>query len=327
MMVKRGHTVPIGLIDATWGGTIIEAWSPPEVLETCDVADEGLDGEHNHNNYLWNGMIQPLTQVVICGALWYQGESNTGHNMEIYDCLFENLIYSWRQRWFETTEGGTDLSFPFGFVQLGPNTDNKHSFRWPQVRWKQTGEYGFVPNQRLQNVFMAAAMDDDIDLHPKNKRLPSSRLAWAALNQVYGDMYNSTDQAPPLRGPQPLGVVVTSDNATLTITFDAKLEPVLREEDRFMICCLASVAQCDMHHYNEGWEGLTVANVEDIEDKTLVDLDISGSCRDSGLISGLAYLWLETPCAGEAACPLYSADKYRMPVSPFKIPLDIFLIK
>ena len=72
MRVKRGHTVPIGLIDATWGGTIIEAWSPPEVLEACDVADEGLDGEHNHNNYLWNGMIQPLTQVVIRGALWYQ---------------------------------------------------------------------------------------------------------------------------------------------------------------------------------------------------------------------------------------------------------------
>ena len=161
-MARRGHAVPVGLIDATWGGTIIEAWSPPEVLEACDVADEGLDGEHNHNNYLWNGMIQPLTHLAIRGALWYQGESNTGHNMEIYDCLFENLISSWRQRWFETTEGGMDLSFPFGFVQLGPNTDNKHSFRWPQVRWKQTGEYGFVPNQRLQNVFMAAAMDDDI---------------------------------------------------------------------------------------------------------------------------------------------------------------------
>ena len=69
--------------------------------------------------------------------------------------------------------------------------------------------------------------------------------------QVYGDMYESADLAPPLRGPQPLGVVVTSDNATLTITFDAELEPVLREEDRFMICCLVSMDQCDSHHYNE----------------------------------------------------------------------------
>ena len=64
--------IPIGLIDATWGGTIIEAWSPPEALEACDVADDGTNDEQNHNNYLWNGMIQPLTQVVIRGALWYQ---------------------------------------------------------------------------------------------------------------------------------------------------------------------------------------------------------------------------------------------------------------
>lgn len=33
---------------------------------------------------------------------------------------------------------------------------------------------------------MAVAIDDDIDLHPKNKRLPASRLGWAAANLVYG---------------------------------------------------------------------------------------------------------------------------------------------
>ena len=49
---------------------------------------------------------------------------------------------------------------------------------------------------------MAAAMDDDIDLHPKNKRLPSSRLAWAALNLVYGAKYDEDDTSrPPLSAP------------------------------------------------------------------------------------------------------------------------------
>ena len=33
----------------------------------------------------------------------------------------------------------------------------------------------------------------------------------------------------------------------------------------------------------------------------------------------LAYLWLETPCSGEAACPLYSDDEFRLPVAPFII--------
>ena len=99
--------------------------------------------------------------------------------------------------------GATDPLFPFGFVQLGPNQNNTHSYNWPIVRspsrtpntlrniskppknvspsishvsyvsmkplrrrWKQTAEQGYVPNSVLENVFMAAAMDDDMgDYH------------------------------------------------------------------------------------------------------------------------------------------------------------------
>ena len=36
-------------------------------------------------------------------------------------------------------------------------------------RWKQTAEQGYVPNSVLENVFMAAAMDDDMgDYHAGN---------------------------------------------------------------------------------------------------------------------------------------------------------------
>ena len=54
--------VPIGLIDSSWGGTIVEAWSPQEVLDECGVTDEGVNGQPgpNHNLYLWNSMINPL---------------------------------------------------------------------------------------------------------------------------------------------------------------------------------------------------------------------------------------------------------------------------
>ena len=306
--------VPIGLIDATWGGTIIEAWSPPEALEACDVADEGTNEEQNHNNYLWNGMIQPLTQMSIRGALWYQGEANTGHNKEIYDCTFENLISSWRQRWNDNTEGLTDELFPFGFVQLAPNRDNRNNFNWPIVRWKQTGEVGYVPNEKLEYVFMAAAMDDDIDLHPKNKRLPSSRLAWAALNLVYGAKYDEDDTSrPPLTGPQPLGM--TTDGSSMTVQFSQELEEALREDDRFMVCCLSSMDECDQAVYGEGWVGVPITGMG--ADSMSVSLDTRSTGSDQ--LSGLAYLWLETPCAGEAACPLYSADQYRLPVAPFRM--------
>ena len=55
--------VPIGLIDSSWGGTIIEAWSPPEVIVDCGVEDEGTNDNANHNNYLFNSMIFPLRRM------------------------------------------------------------------------------------------------------------------------------------------------------------------------------------------------------------------------------------------------------------------------
>ena len=52
----------------------------------------------------------------------------------------------------------------------------------------------------------------------------------------------------------------------------------------------------------------------------VIHYDAEAVCQGLGTgVSGLAYLWLETPCAGEAACPLYSADQYRLPVAPFRM--------
>merc|ERR1711971_935971 len=97
---------------------------------------------------------------------------------------------------------------------------------------------------------MAAAMDDDIDLHPQNKRLPASRLAWAASNLVYG----MTDK--PINGPQPLSVSFkNSDRTSALVTFSAALEPVVVEDDRFMVCCLPSMDECDKTPYGAGWRG------------------------------------------------------------------------
>ena len=40
--------------------------------------------------------------------------------------------------------------------------------------------------------------------------------------------------------------------------------------------------------------------------------------------SGLAYLWLETPCAAEESCPLYADLEHRLPVAPFRTPSPYF---
>ena len=310
--------VPIGLIESTWGGTIVEAWSPPEALEYCGITDTGVDDGQNHNEYLWNAMIHPFLKMTIKGALWYQGEQNAGypgdyagHNRDLYACTFPAMVERWRQRWSENTGDDTDRKFPFGFVQLGPFTNQRDHLAWPELRWHQTADVGLVPNDILQNVFMAAAMDDDIDLHPQNKRLPASRLAWAASNLVYG----MADK--PVNGPQPSSVSFkNSDRTSVLVTFSAALEPVVLEDDRFMVCCLSSMDECDKTPYGAGWQGVSIVGMFA---ENIVELDTNPAC--SGF-TGLAYLWLETPCSGESSCPLYSADAFRLPVAPFKSEVD-----
>ena len=46
------------------------------------------------------------------------GENNVYHNMDQYNCTFAKLIESWRNIWHNRTQGNTDPTFPFGFVQV-----------------------------------------------------------------------------------------------------------------------------------------------------------------------------------------------------------------
>ena len=40
---------PLGLITSSYAGTRIEAWSPPETLETCGIEDY-IDENHDYNS-------------------------------------------------------------------------------------------------------------------------------------------------------------------------------------------------------------------------------------------------------------------------------------
>ena len=50
------------------------AWAPPQVFADCGV--------QVNNSQLYNGMIAPLLDVSIRGAVWYQGESDEADGPE-----------------------------------------------------------------------------------------------------------------------------------------------------------------------------------------------------------------------------------------------------
>jgi len=127
---------------------------------------------------LYNGMIHPLLRYPIKGALWYQGESNTGRPLE-YRQLFPALIRDWRKSW-----GQGD--FPFLYVQLANFMQAKEQpseSNWALLRESQ------MKALAEPNTAMAVTIDigEWNDIHPLNKKDVGKRLALAAQNLAYGD--------------------------------------------------------------------------------------------------------------------------------------------
>ncbi|KAK3609136.1 hypothetical protein CHS0354_032663 [Potamilus streckersoni] len=185
---------PIGLIESAWGGTPIESWSSHEALAACTHNGRRKTRAPSQPSVLWNAMVNPFVQMTIFGAIWYQGEANAGR-ADRYACQFSAMISDWRQKFHKGSDGETNNLFPFGFVQLsGFNNNFNNIGGFPDLRWAQTANYGFVPNAKLQNVFMAVAMDlPDFTspygpIHPRDKEDVASRLVFAGRAVAYGEM-------------------------------------------------------------------------------------------------------------------------------------------
>ncbi len=125
---------------------------------------------HDCPGSLHNGMIAPLESFAIRGAIWYQGESNSGQPGP-YKKMLPAMIADWRRVW------GSDL--PFLFVQLAPYRSTHPAFREAQHRiWQKT-----------PRTAMAVTTDvgDANNIHPTRKRPVGERLALAARALSYGE--------------------------------------------------------------------------------------------------------------------------------------------
>lgn len=171
--------VPIGLIHASWGGTPAEVWTPAEdvtnnaVLKSAAQKLSRASGWPITPGYTYNAMIAPLTNYAIAGAIWYQGEANTG-TASTYQQLFTTMIDAWRKKW--------DKDFPFYYVQLAPFAYGNKAIG-ALLREAQTKTLA------LPKTDMAVITDiggDTADIHPKNKRDVGYRLANLALTDTYG---------------------------------------------------------------------------------------------------------------------------------------------
>jgi sialate O-acetylesterase len=203
--LRKHLDVPVGLIHASWGGTIAEAWTPRQALEANpalrSLAPAGAiqPGNPNQGTVLFNGMIAPLLPYAVRGAIWYQGESNAGRAYQ-YQTLFPTLIQSWREAW-------KNPDMPFLFVQLAPwmipppgNDRDRldplracdpapHESAWAELREAQR-----LTSLHVKNTGMAVITDvgDATDIHPRRKEPVGARLALAGRAIAYGDKAESS---------------------------------------------------------------------------------------------------------------------------------------
>jgi sialate O-acetylesterase len=149
-----------------------------------------------------NAMIAPIAGYTLRGALWYQGESNTGR-ADQYQRLLSGLMADWRASF--------SPRLPFLIVQLA-------GYGAPPTKPVESGWAALRDAQRLTvladgNAGLAVAIDigDRYDIHPANKQELGRRLARAARRVVYGEKIAAS-------GPAVVSARRVGDDVEVTFT-------------------------------------------------------------------------------------------------------------
>ncbi|KAI9537209.1 hypothetical protein NQZ68_027243 [Dissostichus eleginoides] len=188
--------------------------------------------------------------------------------------------------------------------QLSTWKKESKSDAFPNIRWHQTADTGFVPNPRMQNTFMAVAMDlpDERSpynpIHPRDKQDVAFRLSLGARAVAYGE------QDVAFRGPFPSQILSTPKY--LEVTYDQEVS-VTPSENIFEICCSESESPWDPKAH---WVPAPIMQWG----PTTVQLSTS-LCSPTEQVAALRYAWRDWPCDFKA-CPIYSASKI-LPAPPF----------
>ena len=181
--------VPIGILDASWGGTNIDAWTPRSGYDGCDEsikdaaeypvkadwkakADKKgpIGGAHQQPTVLYNGMAAAYAPMAMRGFIWYQGCHNSGES-QLY-CAKLHALYNGWSRDFENPE------LKLYIVQLAPWNQN-----WLGICMAQTQ---FCAEEKNAALAVTADVGNFDDIHPNDKEIVSKRLAVHALKRDYG---------------------------------------------------------------------------------------------------------------------------------------------
>ena len=178
--LQQALGVPVGLVDASYGGTYIEGWMSREVINADpQIVEDCTKINHKHwagkETQLYNANIYPIRHNSFAGVIWYQGCANVSSAPANYAHSVEVLVNSWRKEFENPT-------MPFYIVQLVP-----HTYAGIQgALLRESQEKAANSIDHCEVVGTIDQLDIPGDIHPRYKAEIAHRLAQTALGEHYG---------------------------------------------------------------------------------------------------------------------------------------------
>lgn len=211
---------PVGLVDNSWGGTMIQAWMSPKALKSDPDFHEYIDWINGEINALPGKMKQYNDALAAwqktkkdpkpVRPYWYPGKTHRSvqsveYNARVYPLrkinfagalwyqgegngdmgwLYERLLPAMIKDWRDLFKRP---SLPFCVVQLPwLSTPGHNAVLYQANHWSELRDAQFKTCRNDPNAFLTVAIDaGDFHIHPRNKRPVGERLAYSALANVY----------------------------------------------------------------------------------------------------------------------------------------------
>jgi sialate O-acetylesterase len=186
--LNKNLDVPVGIINASYGGSNVEAWMTSDAcnqftdIKVPELKDYTDPNVNNVPTVLYNGMVNPVVGYAIKGMIWYQGESNI-FNVPRYAPSVAAMVSEYRRIW-------NVGEFPFYYAQIAPYEYKCWNFftpQWPEISAYQR-EAQLKCMKLISNSAMAVLMDvgESYNIHPTHKKEVGERLAMLAATKTYG---------------------------------------------------------------------------------------------------------------------------------------------
>ncbi|MFT5525257.1 MAG: sialate O-acetylesterase [Pirellulaceae bacterium] len=187
-------------------GTDMENWE--KARDKAKAAGEREPRRPNPDSYtspatkrqpagMFNGMLSPIAQYTVRGALFYQGENNSfGSSWKPFPMTFPAVIKDWRA-------AIGDDNMPFGIIQIS-GWSNRRSMTYDMNHHcNVTREVQFNTWRKADNTGLIVTFDTNSNgsIHPARKLPVGERSARWALAEVYKVKVRGSNQPLQWKGP------------------------------------------------------------------------------------------------------------------------------